>query len=208
MAPTPVQEMRIFLVDDHPSILSALQTVFMGNGHDICGTATDLETAVRRIATCEPDLVVVDLSLSGRSGLDLIAPLVERDIQVLIYSMHENAASLKRALHAGAAAYVAKREPLPVLLEAIQHISEGKRYVSPLVASNIESSSLTHAIQALSEREQQILDLLANGETNAEIAERLDISIRTVESYYTRMISKLDLQGMKDLRKYAITEGR
>lgn len=208
MISTPVQGVRIFLVDDHPSILDALQTIFIRNSHEVCGTATNLEKAVQALETCEPNLVVVDLSLCGESGLDLIVPLVERDIHVLVYSMHEDAATLRRALHAGATGYVSKREPMPILLEAVQHILAGKRYISPLVAINIESSSFTHTFQALSEREQQILALLTKGETNAEIAESLEISIRTVESYFTRMISKLDMQGMKDLRKYAITEGR
>jgi len=208
MISTPVQGMRIFLVDDHPSILDALQTVFIRNSHEVCGTATNLEKALQALGACEPNLVVVDLSLCGESGLDLIAPLVEREIQVLIYSMHEDAATVRRALQAGATGYVSKREPMPILLEAVQHILAGKRYISPLVALNIESSSLSQTIHALSEREQQILTLLAKGETNAEIAESLEISIRTVESYYTRMINKLDMQGMKDLRKYAIADGR
>ncbi|WP_419786340.1 response regulator [Pseudodesulfovibrio sp.] len=206
MPPAQDQAFRIFLVDDHPSILSALRTIFIERGHEICGTAVDLESAMRTLDACEPDLVVVDLSLSGESGLDLISPLVERDIQVLIYSMHEDATTLGRAFQMGAMAYVAKREPLPILQEAIRNIVAGKRYVSPLVAANVESASLE--IQTLSKREKQILDLLAKGEANYEIAESLNISVRTVESYYTRMIAKLELQGMKDLRKYALTERR
>lgn len=207
MIPTPVRGMRIFLVDDHPSILDALQTIFMRNNHEV-GTATSLEKTEEALATFGPDLVVVDLSLCGESGLDLIAPLVERDVPVLIYSMHEDAATLRRALQAGASGYVSKREPMSVLLEAVDHIFASKQYISPLVSLNLESSFFTQPQHALSERERQILALLAKGETNAEIAESLNISIRTVESYFTRMISKLDLPGMKDLRKYAIADGR
>jgi DNA-binding NarL/FixJ family response regulator len=208
MISTQIQGMRIFLVDDHPSILNALRTIFMGSGHKICGTATSLTLAMQELRGCGPDLVVVDLSLSGESGLDLISPLVEKGIQVLIYSMHEDAATLRRALQAGASGYVAKREPLSILLEAVKHITAGRQYVSPLVSTNIEQLSSAQTNNVLSEREQQILDLLAKGETNAEIAESLAISIRTVESYFTRMISKLGLPGMKDLRKYALAEGR
>jgi DNA-binding NarL/FixJ family response regulator len=122
--------------------------------------------------------------------------------------MHEDVVTLRRTLEAGATGYVSKRESAPILLEAVKKILAGEQYLSPLVALNLETSSFAQTQHALSEREQQILALLTKGETNAEIAESLEISIRTVESYYTRMISKLDLQGMKELRKYAIAEGQ
>ncbi len=206
------QGVRIFLADDHPAVLDGLSTVFAGNGHVVCGVAVSIQEALDTIDGCKADIAVVDLSLCGESGLDLIALLKERNIPVLVYSMHEDSSTLQRALDQGAAGYVAKREASDVLLEAVRQVLEGKQYISPRVAANFDPDSsvagTTWNTGNYTEREKQIIALLGQGEQTIEIAERLGISVRTVETHCSRIIIKLNLDGMKALRKYAISESR
>lgn len=216
------QGARIFLADDHPAVLDGLGILLALDSHVICGTATSRDEVLACIDASRPDLAIVDLSLCGESGLDLIPVMTQRGIPVLVYSMHEDAATQQRAWDRGARGYVSKRETSEVLLDAVRRILAGKRYVSPRTSTRrrddaprpggdqpgaAQLGDPRHA-KAFSEREQQIWTLLARGESNADIAAALNISVRTVETYCTRMITKLDLDGIKALRKLAISESR
>jgi DNA-binding NarL/FixJ family response regulator len=132
--------------------------------------------------------------------------MVERGVPVLVYSMHEDADTLGRALACGASGYVTKRETFAVLLEGVRRVLAGERYISARAAANLEADpqppAATGKAGPLSEREQQILELLAKGESNAEIAAELNVSVRTVETYFSRILNKLSLDGMRALRKY------
>lgn len=195
---------RIFLVDDHPAVLDGLTLLLAQDRHTICGVAATRAEALERIATSGTDLVLVDLALCGESGLDLLPELSAQGLPVLVYSMHEDQVTVCRALEKGASGYVTKREPSTELLEAVRCIRAGERYVSPRAATSLNAREA----QPLSERELQTLNLMAQGETNAEIAVRLDVSVRTVESYCARVIDKLGLSGMKALRKHALAQAR
>lgn len=201
----------ILLIEDHPTVRMGLSMLLSRDRHWICGEAgnrKELTTALSLLEPDRPELAVLDLSLGGEDGLDLIALLRSRDIPVLIYSMHEDESTVKRALAQGAQGYVCKRESSSALLAAVRAVLAGHRHVSPLASQNLSGHPLANPPTAntslLSDREQQILDLLGQGDRVQEIANKLDISVRTVETHCTRAIEKLDLNGMKALRRHAI----
>ncbi|GFE59944.1 response regulator transcription factor [Geobacter sp. AOG2] len=199
---------RVFLVDDHPAVRQGLALLLAQKDYVVCGEAGDRAGALELLDGSPADLALVDLSLGEESGLDLIGDLHERGIPALIYSMHEDAETIERAFGAGADGYVTKREVSDVLLEAVAGVLAGRRHVSPHAAQSLADRVLaTQAGQAegvLSERERQIMAMTGRGDTSAEIAATLAISARTVETYYSRIMDKLGLDGMKALRRHAI----
>lgn len=198
---------RVLLVDDHPTMRTGLSMLLSHVGYIICGEAENQAELLGCIDESEADVVLLDLSLAEESGLDLLDVLRERDIATLVYSMHENWSTIEQAFERGAQGYVTKREGPGVLLEALEQIAAGKRYISPRASRGLASRVLTEEAtdQApLSAREEQIMDMLGRGETNNDIADKLHISSHTVQTYYARIIEKLGLSGMKDLRKIAI----
>jgi DNA-binding NarL/FixJ family response regulator len=203
----------ILLIEDHPTVRMGLSMLLSRDRHWICGEAgnrKELLTALSLLEPDRPELAVLDLSLGGEDGLDLIDVLRSRSIPVLIYSMHEDEGTVKRALARGAQGYVCKRESSSSLLAAVRDVLAGNRHISPLAAQNFTSppdggtQAPVASANGLSEREQQILDLLGRGDRVQEIADKLNISTRTVETHCTRAIEKLDLNGMKALRRHAI----
>lgn len=199
---------RIFLADDHPAVIEGLSLLLSQERHEVCGAAGSKTEALQLLPECRPDLALVDLGLCGESGLELLPELLALAVPVLVYSMHEDAGTVQNALDRGARGYVTKRETSAVLLEAVRKVRGGERYVSPRAAASLAAAGEFLLSQALSERERQILELLAKGETNSEIAQTLQVSMRTVETYFARIIAKLSLDGMKALRKYALQVGR
>jgi DNA-binding NarL/FixJ family response regulator len=200
---------RVFLIDDHAAMRNGLSLLLAQVGHTICGEAGSREEVLARIDAALPDVALVDLSLAEESGLDLIDELRSRSIPALIYSMHEDCATIERAFDCGASGYATKREVADVLLEAIAEVAAGRRYVSPRAMRSLASRVLLSGegmAVVLSQREEQIMAMLGHGETSAEIAKALQISAHTVQTYYARIIEKFDLGGMKDLRKLAIRQ--
>jgi len=205
------QGASILLIEDHPTVRMGLAMLLSRDHHWICGEAGNRHELLTALTLLEPDradLALLDLSLGNESGLDLIEILREKNIPVLIYSMHEDEANVLRAFSRGAQGYACKREASAFLLAAVRDVLAGNRHVSPLAARNL-SENLADMPQpdsnnVLSEREQQIVTLLGQGERPPEIADKLCISVRTVETHCTRAIEKLDLGGMKDLRRFAI----
>jgi DNA-binding NarL/FixJ family response regulator len=199
---------RILLVDDHPAVRQGLALLFHQEGFEMCGEAESMADTLAILPEAAPDLVLVDLSLRGESGLELIRILRERQCASLAYSMHDDAAHVEQAFAAGAGGYVTKRELSGILLEGVRQVMAGQRYLSPQAAQCLAGKALASIrpdpADSLSERERQILDLLGRGEGTPDIAAALNISTRTVESYYSRMVVKLDLDGMKALRRYAV----
>ncbi len=197
---------RIFLADDHPAVREGLTLRLLQEGFVVCGEAENRATLLETIDASKADIALVDLTLCGENGLDLIDELRARAIPVLVYSMHEDAETVRLALGRGAQGYVAKRETSVELVAGVRRVLAGQPYLSPRVAAALAACPPPPAVQAgaLSDRERQTLDLLSRGEGNAEIAAALGVSVRTVESYYSRILTKLDLDGMKALRKYAI----
>jgi DNA-binding NarL/FixJ family response regulator len=209
MGKDTVTGVRVFLVDDHPAVRQGLALLLAQNAYIVCGEAENRAELLARIDATGTDVALVDLSLGGESGLDLIGDLRSRDIPVLMYSMHEDCGTIERAFHRGAVGYVTKREVSAVLLEALGEVLAGRRYASPRAARSLASRVIAGgdgSEEPLSQREEQIITRLGRGESNIEIAGALHIGVRTVETYYARIIGKLGLGGMKELRKYAIQQ--
>ncbi len=198
---------RVFLVDDHPVLRNGLSLLLTQSGHAVCGVAGSRAELLAAIDGSRADVALVDLSLAEESGLDLLDDLTARGVPALMYSMHEDSQSIERAFGRGAMGYVTKREVEDVLLAAIAAVATGRRYTSPEVMRTLADRVLASEHDeeaALSQREEQILLGLGRGETSIEMSQTLNISFHTVETYYGRLLRKLNLSSMKELRKYAI----
>lgn len=212
MTPGSLPLARVLLVDDHPAVRQGVALLLAAGRHMVCGEAQSREEALARLDADDIDLVLLDLSLDDASGLDLLPDLEERDIPALVYSMHEDPETIERAFRLGARGYVTKREDPMTLLAAVGDVLAGRRHVSPRAARILADKALVSDAGGdgglLSDRERQILALMGQGDSSAEIASALSISARTVETYCARMVEKLGLPGMKALRKYAIANHR
>lgn len=199
---------RIFVIDDHPVVRQGLRLLFTHAEQVVCGDAECGHDALERIGPSGANVAVLDLSLGDESGLDLIGGLRAAGVAVLVYSMHEDATTIERAFAAGASGYVSKRENEEVLFHAVVDLMTGRRYLSQRATESLARRAPTtievEAKYALSERERDILARLGQGESNADIAAALAISVRTVETYCARLAAKLELDGMKALRRHAI----
>lgn len=199
---------RIFLVDDHPAVRTGLSLLFGQTGHTVVGDAGTVAETLKKLDRAKPDIVLVDLALDNESGFDLLEELHRREIKSVVYSVHCDAETIERAFKAGAKGYVTKRDHTDSLAEAIDGVLANRSYVSARAAQSVAEKFLTVTADKsdaiLSDREQTIFEHLQQGKTTAEIALELNISPRTVGSYYARMIEKLKLNGMKSLRRYAL----
>lgn len=202
-APAPI---RLFMVDDHPAVRQGLRLLLEQEEIVICGEAGDTATALEEIPTSSPDLVMVDLSLGKESGLDLLRRLagLAPGVPLLVYSMHEDSFHIGQAFSAGASGYVTKREISSVLTRAIGELLAGRPYMSPRaqdIAGTVPAQPSPS--ESLSQRELQVYRCLGEGFTTAGIAEELGVSRRTVDSYYARILEKLGVRGMEELRRRA-----
>lgn len=208
MGPSLSQTPCILVVDDHAAVRQGLKLWLADEGLHVCAEAENAAQAMSLALADPPSLALVDLSLGDDSGLGLIAELAGSGVPVVVYSMHEAAWHVERAFAAGAGGYVTKRDAADVLALAIREVLAGRRYVSPRAGASL-ADQLAHHQQtggpaALSRREQQVLDHLGRGDTPADTAAALGVSARTVESYCARIIAKLGLNGMAELRRHAI----
>ncbi|SDK36633.1 two component transcriptional regulator, LuxR family [Maridesulfovibrio ferrireducens] len=198
---------RVLLIDDHPAVLQGLRILLETHSHKVVAEAGSYSETVKSLDVEDYDVALLDLTLQNRSGLELLPELEKRGIAALVYSMHEEPSIIDRAFREGALGYVTKREDPFILLEAIDTILLGKRFLSEYSAKILQEKSIGDQSleELLSDRERQIFDLMGKGLGNAEIAEKLKISPRTVDTYFTRMVSKLDFENRRDLRKHAIS---
>jgi len=199
---------RILLVDDHPAVREGLALLLAPEGMEACAEAGGRDEALVRLKTCHPDVAIVDLSLDGEDGLGLVADLHKREVPVLVYSMHNDARHVEGAFAAGALGYVTKRELHGVLVQAVRDVAAGRQFVSPTaaiaLAERAKEPPADDPFRHLSPQEREVYQFLGSGEGTYEIAVALNISTRTVESYYARMLVKLGLNGMHELRRHAI----
>ncbi len=200
---------RIFLIDDHPAMRQGLALLMAQDGLEVCGEAMDRAETMARIDAASPDVVLLDISLGAECGLDLISDIKAFGAKVLCYSMLEDFATIKKAFDAGAAGYVTKRDLADSLLHGVREVIAGRRHVSPgadqALSSGPQEPDAANA--TLSQRESQILALVGKGISNTEIAATLNISVRTMEAYCTRIMDKLGIRGMREFRRYAIGNG-
>ena len=202
---------RVFLIDDHLAMRSGLSLLLTKSGHVICGEAETRAELLARLSGAQADVALVDLTLGDESGLDLIDDLLAQNVAVVIYSMHEDRKTVERAFVAGASGYVTKREVADVLLTALDQVLAGNLYASPRATKSLANRFLVpneNTEATLSLREEQIITMIGRAETSEEIADTLHISIHTVKTYYARIIEKLGIAGMKELRKLAVQRNK
>ena len=201
---------RIFLVDDHAMVREGLVTVLAQAGFVPCGQAGNIRETLEHPKLASAHLAVVDLSIGEDSGLELIKMLRARGLPSLVYSMHEDSNIVRSAFASGAVGYVTKREVASCLVEAVNTVLGGSKYISPRAGigfvRNASAAAIVDPFSEFSDRQRRLYELLGEGMSTDEIAELLHVSPRTVESYGARMIEKLNLSGMKELRHRAITD--
>lgn len=205
-------EIQLFIVDDHPVVRQALaDRVSSTLGMSMCGECETSEEALQQVEALRPDVVVIDLSLQDTHGVDLIQTIKERwpEVQVVVYSMHDEVVYAERAIRAGAAGYVMKGEPTEQLISAIQAADEGDIYLSQDVESSIlkrtagGDGGVHFPIDELSDRELTVFRMLGEGQSVDEIADRLGIAGKTVEGHRRRAKQKLEAGSVSNLQQYA-----
>ncbi|HQF37958.1 MAG TPA: response regulator transcription factor [Opitutaceae bacterium] len=213
--PAPVNlKTRIFIVDDHPLLRKGLgELINQQLDMIICGEAEDAPEALKAICQIRPDLVIVDISLKSQNGIELIKNIkaINPSIQILVLSMHDESIYALRVLKAGAKAYVMKQEVVDKVMEAIRRIRTGKVFVSERVAAQMLSQvvdgndpSRNSPVDSLSDRELEIVTMIGNGTPTREIAQRLSISIKTVESHRAHIKEKLSLTNATQLVQWCV----
>jgi len=207
------QKKRIFIVDDHPIVREGL-SLMMNREPDlmVCGEAEEAASALQGITATRPDFLIIDISLNGPDGLDLLKSIRIRfpHIPVLILSMHDESIYAERALRAGAHGYIMKQEATEKVLVAVRQILEQKVYVSDRIANRmlqqyINGSTEKHSpVAILSDRELEVFRLIGEGHSTRKIADELHLSVKTVESYQAHIKDKLSLKSGRELVQRAI----
>lgn len=208
--------LRLVLADDHAVVREGLRAVLDAEpDFEVVGQAENGDEVVALVDDLRPDVVVLDLMMPGRNGLDVIGELAERwpETRVLILSMHHSEAYVVEALSRGAAGYALKQAETAELGRAIRDVAAGRRYLSPplseraLEAYSRRASGPADPYDTLTNREREVLKLVAEGYTNVAIADRLCISARTVETHRAHVMKKLALHTPVELAVYAVRRG-
>lgn len=205
---------RVFVVDDHPIVRSGLaQLINREPDLMVCGDSEDVQHALESIEALKPDILIVDISLNGPDGLDLLKTIRagQSQIPVLILSMHDESIYAERALRAGANGYIMKQEGTDRVLTALRRILNSEIYVSDRIASRMvrhlagAGGSLNRSpVDELSDRELEVLRMMGDGQGTRQIAENLHLSVKTVETYQSHLKDKLGLKNSRELVQYAI----
>jgi len=205
---------KFLVVDDHPVFRQGLVALIRSDErYQVCAEAGSAAEALTTLQDAVPDIALVDISLTGQSGLDLVHRLkaAQPRVLILIISMHDEAVYAARALKAGARGYVMKQEAASVMLEAITTVLSGKIYVSAAMRDRLletmfadPGESEASTVERLSDRELEVLDLIGQGYGAAEIARTLNLSVKTVNAYRDHIKEKLRIDGAGDLRRYAV----
>jgi DNA-binding NarL/FixJ family response regulator len=211
-------EIRLLLADDHAVLRTGLRFLLDAQpDFQVVGEASDGREALALAASLKPDLILLDLNMPGLGGLEAL-PILRKTMpsaRVLILTMHDDEGYLRQALRNGASGYVLKKAADAELISAVRAVMRGEVYVQPSMTKSLlgdllplEPTESPHdPWDALSEREQEVLRLVALGHTSAEIAERLSLSVKTVETYRARGMEKLGLRSRAALVQFAITRG-
>ena len=210
--------MRIVLADDHTILREGLRALLSADPNfDIVGEAKDGREAVRCVEKLEPNLLLMDLSMPRMSGMDAISEIKRRysETKIIALTVHKTEEYLLTTLQAGVDGYVLKDATHDELVMAIHNVMAGKRYLSPGISGKViegylegkEDSQSRSSWQKLSQREREVLKLIAEGYKNKEIAEDLCISLKTVEKHRANLMKKLDLHNAAGLTVYAVDKG-
>jgi DNA-binding NarL/FixJ family response regulator len=207
--------LRIIIADDHAVIREGLRLLL--NSQDDLEVVGDVDSgldACRMVEELKPDVVLMDISMPGMGGAQATKRLKETrpDVKVLVLSAHEDDLHVRQLLSGGAAGFILKRTATSELTKAIRTVASGGTYLDPVIAAKVMTGFIGREGQGrmpggLSRREEDVLKMMAHGHTNKEIAERLSVSVKTVETYKSRFCDKLGLKSRAEIVQYAIARG-
>ena len=204
----------VLLVDDHAVVRSGLRLLLDAQDDiDVVGEAGNAKDAVFRTRALKPDVILLDVVMPGESGIEVLPKLLKEspDTKVLVLSMQDDPSYVREAFAAGASGYVLKEAADEEVVSAVREIASGKNYVHPALGARMVAAEAQERAAAeadpLSDREREVLRLLALGHTNQEIAEQLYISVRTAESHRAHIMQKLRLVTRAELVRYALANG-
>jgi two-component system invasion response regulator UvrY len=206
---------RVFIADDHAIVRGGIRRILEDRKDiQIVGEAADGQEAIQKVREAAPHVILLDISMPGMDGLDVTKQLkaIDPEVRILILTMHAEEQYAPRLLRAGAMGYVTKHAAPEELVEAIHVVHSGRRFISPTLAENLAWRYLgdkadLRPVECLSDRELQVLCLLAKGNTNQEIAEFLHLSVKTIDTYRGRVLEKLSLRNNAELTLFAIRNG-
>ena len=210
----------MFIVDDHPAVREAISaTISQRVNMRVSGEASTGAQAIERMKHRPPDVAIVDISLKDMHGLDLIERMREElpEVRIVVYSMYDESVYAERALRAGAASYVMKTKPTREVIQAVESVDGGNVYLSRRMSSRIlgkvirqQDYEVGATTEKLTDREMTVFQMLGKGETVRDIAETLDLSRKTIETYRRRAKEKLGFDTVSELLQYAVqwTYGR
>jgi DNA-binding NarL/FixJ family response regulator len=204
----------VLVVDDHPLMRQGLSMLInQQQDMQVCGEAEEAQAVMRALAQQKPDIMILDISLNGPDGLELLKSIraADPDLPVLVLSMHDEAIYAERALRARANGYIMKQEATDKVLVALRRILNGDVYLSDRMSNKMlqqfiggAPATIQSRISLLSDRELEVFRLIGDGRATREIAEELHLSVKTVETYQAHIKEKLDLRSGRELIQYAI----
>lgn len=204
---------RVMLVDDHPLVRRGLAEVMTREPDlEVCAEAGDVPEALEQIEQARPDVIVIDLTLKTGHGLELIEKIKDRHshVKMLVSSMHDEMLFAERVLRAGAMGYVTKQEPPDTLLRAVRQVLRGEVYLSPRMTNRLlhrmaaGQTSQGDPVESLSNRELEVYEMIGQGLTIQQIAVRLHLSPKTVETHREKVKQKLNLKSSAELNRRAV----
>jgi DNA-binding NarL/FixJ family response regulator len=205
---------RIVIVDDHPLFRKGLEQLIQSeDSFAVCGEASNAPEAMDVIRKLNPDLAIVDLSLPGANGIELIKNIRAEfsKLPILVLSMHDESLYALRALRAGAEGYVMKHEAMANVIQAIREVFNGRPYLSPAMAAQVitkfahrQAEGEADAVERLSDRELEVLELIGKGNDVRQIAKVLHLSPKTVETHRSHIKDKLDLKNSREVARFAL----
>jgi DNA-binding NarL/FixJ family response regulator len=210
--------LRIVIADDHEVVRQGVRGVLDGaDGFHVVGEAQDGDAAIALVADVQPDVLVLDVNMPGKSGLDVTRELRAAgvSVRILILSMHDEPEYVLQAVRSGADGYVLKDVSPAELRDAVQAVYEGREYFTAQVSrqlsvglrEEIEEQQLRTGLDSLTPRETEVLLLIAEGHTNREAGDRLDISARTIETHRERVMDKLRVRTVAGLTRFVVEHG-
>ena len=203
---------RILIVDDHPIVRRGLRELVADEPDlEVCGEAEDVAQALSQVAETRPDLVIVDLTLKNGHGLDLVQEIKARhgQVKMLVSSMHDESLFAERALRAGAAGYISKQEPPERMIDAMRRVLQGEIYLSSRMSTRLLHRLTTgeaideDPVESLSDRELEVFEMIGQGLGTKQIAGKLDLSHKTIETHREKIKSKLNLKNSSELSRHA-----
>jgi RNA polymerase sigma factor (sigma-70 family) len=213
------KKIRVLIADDHTIVRKGLCALLDGDKEiEVVGDAENGREVLKKVEQVEPDIVLMDITMPGLNGLETTRQLKKRhpSMKILILTMHDNEEYIFETLRAGASGYLVKRTAPDELISAIHAVNRGESFLSPSISKRVIEGYIQfgkseqeedEAFEKLTDREREVLQLIAEGRTNREIAELLYISIKTVETHRSHLMEKLNIRNIAELTQYAIRKG-